>query len=360
MDRLIELIREKGNPTVVGLDPRPELLPAQLIDQARDGTRQSLAAAGIPDDAASSRDDQVQAIWAHHLAQAYLKFNLAVIAGVSDLVPAVKPQIAMYEALGPSGIKAYTSTCRAAADRGLYVIGDIKRGDIGSTASAYAAHLSGLPLTWEEARQEGGNRGQERTRSMRGHGFPWYEDAITVNPYLGSDGLEPFILAAQESDGDLFVLVRTSNPSSKQIQELQVSGDSADGGMLFEHLGDMVEGWGAASRGDYGYSRLGAVVGATHPQAGATLRRAMPHTFFLVPGYGAQGGAARDVAPMFDAEGRGAIVNSSRGIIAAWRKDPAYTPALSPQAALRLVTDTARRATQAMKDDLNQALKESR
>lgn len=360
MDRLIELIKEKGNPTVVGLDPRPELIPGQLIDQARDGTRQSLAAAGIPDDDAGSRDDQVQAIWAHHLARAYLEFNLAVIAGVSDLVPAVKPQIAMYEALGLSGVEAYTGTCRAAADRGLYVIGDIKRGDIGSTASAYAAHLSGLPLTWEEARREGGGRWQGRTRSMQGHGFPWYEDAITVNPYLGSDGLDPFIQAAQEADGDLFVLVHTSNPSSKQIQELQVSGDSTDGGMLFEHLAGMVEDWGAASRGGYGYSRLGAVVGATHPQAGSTLRRAMPHTFFLVPGYGAQGGSARDVVPMFDAEGRGAIVNSSRGIIAAWRKDQAYTPALSLPAALRLVTDAARRATQAMKDDLNQALKENR
>ena len=353
MDRLTALIQDKQNPTVVGLDPRPELLPGQLIEQARQRAAGSMARMGLdPKDPQQTEGEQAQAVWADHLARAYLRFNLAILEGVADLVPAVKPQIAMYEALGPWGIRAYTGTCRAAADRGLYVIGDVKRGDIGSTAEAYAAHLDGLPLSFAPGQAVDGP-------ARAGGRFPWYEDALTINVYLGSDGVQPFLQAAEHIQGDLFALVRTSNPSGSQIQELGLDPDSG-GGTIYQRLGGLVETWGQPSIGESGYSRLGAVVGATHPEDGALLRQAMPHTFFLVPGYGAQGGSAADVAPMFDRSGGGAVVNSSRGIIAAWRKDPDYSPQLSVQAALGMVTRDARRAAQAMKDDLNQAIKEAR
>ena len=353
MDRLTALIQDKHNPTVVGLDPRPELLPSQLIDQARQRAAGSMDQMGLdPKDLQQTQGEQAQAVWADHLARAYLRFNLAILEGVADLVPAVKPQIAMYEALGPWGIRAYTGTCRAAADRGLYVIGDVKRGDIGSTAEAYAAHLDGLPLPFTPGQTIDGP-------AHSGGKFPWYEDALTINVYLGSDGVEPLLQAAEHIQGDLFALVRTSNPSGSQIQEL-VLDTASGGGTIYQRLGDLVESWGQSSIGESGYSRLGAVVGATHPEDGALLRQAMPHTFFLVPGYGAQGGSAADVVPMFDQSGGGAVVNSSRGIIAAWRKDQDYSPRLSVQAALGMVTRDARQAAQAMKDDLNQAIKEAR
>ena len=353
MDRLTALVQDKNNPTVVGLDPRPELLPSQLIEQARQRAARSMAQMGLdPKDLQQTQGEQAQAVWADHLARAYLRFNLAILEGVADQVPAVKPQIAMYEALGPWGIRAYTGTCRAAADRGLYVIGDVKRGDIGSTAEAYAAHLDGLPLPFTPEQTIDGS-------AHSGGRFPWYEDALTINVYLGFDGVEPFLQAAEHIQGDLFALVRTSNPSGSQIQELGLD-TASSGGTIYQRLGDLVESWGQSSIGESGYSRLGAVVGATHPEDGALLRQAMPHTFFLVPGYGAQGGSAADVVPMFDQSGGGAVVNSSRGIIAAWRKDPDYSPRLSVQAALGMVTRDARQAAQAMKDDLNQAIKEAR
>ena len=244
-------------------------------------------------------------------------------------MPAVKPQIAMYEALGPAGVDVYTMTCDYAASRGLYVLADAKRGDIGSTAAAYAHMLTGVD------------------------GFdPWKVDAVTVNPYLGTDGITPFVDAAKESDKDLFVLVRTSNPSSSELQML----DLADGSKVYEHVADLVEGWGADSVGAHGYSRVGAVVGATHPEEGKALRKRMPHTFFLVPGYGAQGGTAADVRGMFDADGSGAIVNSSRGIIGAWKKDGRYSPSMSADDALALVDETARAAAIRMRDDLRAVL----
>ena len=353
MDRLTALVQDKNNPTVVGLDPRPELLPSQLIEQARQRAARSMAQMGLdPKDLQQTQGEQAQTVWADHLARAYLRFNLAILEGVADQVPAVKPQIAMYEALGPWGIRAYTGTCRAAADRGLYVIGDVKRGDIGSTAEAYAAHLDGLPLPFTPGQTIDGP-------AHSGGRFPWYEDALTINVYLGFDGVEPFLQAAEHIQGDLFALVRTTNPSGSQIQELGLD-TASGGGTIYQRLGDLVESWGQSSIGESGYSRLGAVVGATHPEDGALLRQAMPHTFFLVPGYGAQGGSAADVVPMFDQSGGGAVVNSSRGIIAAWRKDPDYSPRLSVQAALGMVTHDARQAAQAMKDDLNQAIKEAR
>ena len=284
MDRLIEAIESKQNPSVVGLDPTPALVPAQVMDAYR------LEADEYVEDA----DDNLAATGA---AAAYFEFNRAIIDAVADIVPAVKPQIAMYEALGPAGVDCYTMTCQYAREQGLYVIGDVKRGDIGSTAAAYAKHLTGFD-------------GDD----------VWHEDALTVNPYLGSDGIEPFVDAAKEADRDLFVLVRTSNPSSAQIQELEL----ADGGRVYEHVADLVEAWGAATVGRFGY--------------------------------GAQGGTAQSVAGMFDRDGSGAIVNSSRGIIGAWRDDARYSADLEPETALDIVAANARRAAEDMRDQLRVAL----
>ncbi|KAB8296606.1 orotidine-5'-phosphate decarboxylase [Bifidobacterium apri] len=320
MDKLIEAIQTTHNPSVVGLDPTDQVVPAPLIDS-------------FHEEVADQVDDPTE-IPAMQRAVAYFEFNRAIIDAIAGIVPAVKPQIAMYEALGPAGIDTYEMTCEYAQSQGLYVLGDIKRGDIGSTAAAYARHLGGLTVDDSD------------TLDL------WHEDAVTVNPYLGTDGITPFVDAAASADKDLFVLVRTSNPSSKEIQELEL----ADGTRLYEHVADLVEQWGAGSLGASGYSRVGAVVGATHPEQGKRLRERMPHTFFLVPGYGAQGGTAQDVAGMFDANGHGAIVNSSRGIIGAWRKSGAYNAGMSADDALALVATSARDAAIAMRDDLGAAL----
>lgn len=315
MDRLIDAIEATQNPSVVGLDPTEALVPPQVVASFADEVRDSV--------------ETPEELPAAQLAVAFYEFNRTIIDAVAGIVPAVKPQIAMYEALGPAGIDVYTMTCDYAASRGLYVLADVKRGDIGSTAAAYAHMLTGVD------------------------GFdPWKVDAVTVNPYLGTDGITPFVDAAKESDKDLFVLVRTSNPSSSELQML----DLADGSKVYEHVADLVEGWGADSIGAHGYSRVGAVVGATHPEEGKALRARMPHTFFLVPGYGAQGGTAADVRGMFDADGSGAIVNSSRGIIGAWRKDGRYNPSMSADDALALVDETARDAAIRMRDDLRAVL----
>ena len=315
MDRLIEAIENAQNPSVVGLDPTEALVPPQVVASFADEVRDSV-------------EDENE-LPAAQLAVAYFEFNRAIIDAVADIVPAVKPQIAMYEALGPAGIDVYTMTCEYAQQQGLYVLGDIKRGDIGSTAAAYAGHLSGV--------------GAGETAYD-----PWHEDAVTVNPYLGTDGITPFVDAAAAHDKDVFVLVRTSNPFSKELQELDLAG----GGKLYEHVADLVEGWGDPTRGERGYSRVGAVVGATHPEEGAALRERMPHTFFLVPGYGAQGGTAAGVAGMFDKDGSGAIVNSSRGIIGAWKKTGAWNESMSADQALDLVASAARDAAADMRDDL--------
>ena len=276
MDALIEKILQKNNPTVAGLDPRPTHLPPELAE--------------LPPD------------------EAYLRFNLGLIDVLADIVPAVKPQAACYEALGAKGIVVLERTIAAAHDAGLYVIGDAKRGDIGSTAEAYAeAWLAGGPLGC---------------------------DCVTVNPYLGSDGILPFLASGR----DIFALVKTSNPSSAELQDTDCGGIP-----LYRRVAMLIEQLGADTVGVHGYSRIGAVVGATHPAELAELRAAFPHTFFLVPGYGAQGGGAADCAGAFDANGLGAIVNSSRGIFAAWKKtggdwrDAARGEALAMREALRAV-----------------------
>ncbi|MCI1649704.1 MAG: orotidine-5'-phosphate decarboxylase [Bifidobacterium tibiigranuli] len=340
MDRLIAAIKAMQNPSVVGLDPTVALVPPQVFDAVGD----DLDAAGDKASAGYDASESGAQRAASRLALGYFEFNRAVIDAVADIVPAVKVQVAMYEALGPAGIDAYTMTCEYAQQQGLYVIGDIKRGDIGSTAAAYAQHLSGLPQTAIPSADSAHKDGS--------YDDLWHEDAVTVNPYLGADGITPFVDAAKQTDKGIFVLVRTSNPSSKDIQELEL----ASGERFYEHVADLVSNWGSDSLGAEGYSRVGAVVGATHPQEGQALRERMPHTFFLVPGFGAQGGTAQDVAGMFDADGSGAIVNSSRGIIAAWKKSGEYRSGMSADEALDLVASAARRAAINMRDELRVAV----
>lgn len=276
IDKLISKINETGNPTVVGLDPRLNYIPDYI-------TSKYYEKYGITPKAA---------------AKAMLKFNKKIVDAVYDIVPAVKPQIAMYERYGIDGLKAYIKTCEYAESKGLIVIGDIKRSDISSTAEAYSdAHL-------------GKCRVGEETFSTFSHDF------VTVNAYLGSDGITPFLKDCKEYEKGIFVLAKTSNPNSGEIQDLMV-----DGKPVYEKMGELIEKWGADFIGENGYSSVGAVVGATHPYQAKALRAVMPHTFFLVPGYGAQGGKAEDLAVCFDKNGIGAIVNSSRGIIAAHMKD---------------------------------------
>ncbi|WEV47562.1 orotidine-5'-phosphate decarboxylase [Bifidobacterium sp. ESL0690] len=358
MDRLIEAIEAKDNPSIVGLDPTQALVPPQActmeiefsekdLESFIEGLKRSsnsedqriLAsinnAEGTRAKMKVAEDALEQAEPGAQIVMGFYDFNRAIIDAVKDIVPAVKPQIAMYEAYGSIGFDIYRLTCEYAQKQGLYVLGDIKRGDIGSTAAAYAKHLT-----------------QINSRENDYNGRPWYEDAVTINPYFGTDGITPFTDAAKQTDKDVFALVRTSNPSSKEIQELEL----ADGDKLYEHVADLVEGWGADSIGKYGYSHLGAVVGATHPEQGRELRERMPHTFFLVPGYGAQGGTAADAAQMFDKNGRGAIVNSSRGIIGSWKKSGEYREDMTKEEALDLVGRSARASAIAMRDDLRKAL----
>ncbi|MBE6969195.1 MAG: orotidine-5'-phosphate decarboxylase [Ruminococcaceae bacterium] len=278
MDVLLERIDALRNPTVVGLDPTLEMIPAYLREE-------KFAELGKTPEA---------------VAEMFLAFNEGIMKAVQGIVPAVKPQIAFYERYGLAGLAAYEKTCAMAQKMGFVVIGDIKRGDIGSTAAAYAAHIGGTEI--------GGERFDL-----------WHEDYVTVNPYLGVDGIKPFVDECNRHNKGIFVLVKTSNPSSSQLQDLLV-----DGKPVYLHMAALVEEWGQEAMGEKGYSRVGAVIGATHREQGAAARAAMPHTFFLVPGYGAQGGTAEDIRGFFDKDGRGCIVNSSRGIIAAWKKSDKY------------------------------------
>jgi orotidine-5'-phosphate decarboxylase len=261
------------------------------------------------------------------VAAMFAEYGMRVIDGVCDAVPAVKLQIAMYEQLGPEGIWAYAETAIYAAEKGLFVIGDVKRGDIASTAAAYAAHIAGLRIGAQEYE-------------------PWTEDAITLNPYMGGDSLAPFADACGSRDKGVSILVMTSNPGGADIQD-QVLRDS--GLTVYEHVADLVSDLGAGLIGKCGYSKVGAVVGATFAEQGAALRNRMPHTFFLVPGYGAQGASGKDLRGFFDRDGRGCIVNSSRGIIAAWQSDAKYGDGN--------IGDAAREAARKMRLDLEAALR---
>ena len=279
---LMAKIREKDAPVVVGLDPQMSFLPEQLLRESEHRLRDK---ATMDEDLEIAAD----AIW---------RFNREIVDAVADLVPAVKPQVAMYEQFGVPGMITYWRTVRYCQEKGLIVIGDVKRGDIGSTSEAYArAHL-----------------GKTRIRGHQVRAF--YEDMATVNPYLGTDGIKPFVDVCNEFNKGIFVLVKTSNPSSGEFQDILTQ----DGRPLYEVVGQKVSEWGEWSM-DGAYSNVGAVVGATYPEQAKTLRRLMPHTFILAPGYGAQGATAKDLAGFFDENGEGAIVNSSRGIIAAYQKD---------------------------------------
>ena len=277
MDKLIEKIAEKQNPTVAGLDPKLSYIPQQLLEK-------SFGEYGVTLEGA---------------ADALLQFNKGLIDALCDIVPAVKPQAAYYEMYGWQCVKALTETIAYAKSRGMFVITDGKRNDIGATMTAYAAAHLGQTQVGEELFT------------------PFGADALTVNGYLGTDGIQPLLEVCGKGDKGIFVLVKTSNPSSGELQDRKLEG----GDTVYRAMGAMCEGWGEKLPGKYGYSGVGAVVGATYPAQLEELRAAMPHTFFLVPGYGAQGGAADDVAPGFDKNGLGAIVNSSRGIMCAWQKE---------------------------------------
>ncbi|MCH5252450.1 MAG: orotidine-5'-phosphate decarboxylase [Lachnospiraceae bacterium] len=275
INRLIENIKKTEAPIVVGLDPMIDYVPSYILNKAVKEQGETLEAAG-------------EAIW---------EYNKGIIDAVYELIPAVKPQIAMYEQFGIPGLVAFKKTVDYCKEKGLVVIGDVKRGDIGSTSAAYAnGHLGGVQI--------GGRKC---------YGFN--EDFITVNPYLGTDGVKPFVDVCKEEKKGIFVLVKTSNPSSGEFQDREI-----DGKPLYEIVGEHVANWGEDCMGD-SYSYVGAVVGATYPEMGKVLRKIMPKTYILVPGYGAQGGAAKDLKPYFNEDGLGAIVNSSRGIICAYKQD---------------------------------------
>lgn len=278
-DRLIDRIVELKNPTVAGLDPLYSYIP-DYIKAKYDHIENPLEAA----------------------AKAVLEYNCALIDALCDIVPAVKPQAAYYEIYGWYGMKTFAETISYAKQKGMFVIADGKRNDIGSTMGAYAmAHLGDIEV-----------RGQKIE--------PFGADALTVNGYLGTDGIDPLLPICKEKDKGIFVLVKTSNPSSGELQDKKMYGRPAN--TVYEMMGDMCEKWGEAAPGSkYGYSSVGAVVGATYPEQLAELRQRLPHTFFLVPGYGAQGGGAAGVAKGFDENGLGAIVNSSRAILCAWQKE---------------------------------------
>lgn len=299
-DQLCSAVRDKQNPVLVGLDPRVESLPDGFFGKEEGDS------------------------WAAQ-AEAYRQFCLGVIDVVAPIVPAVKPQAAFFEQLGPAGMQALGAVVRYAREKGLVVILDGKRNDIGSTATAYAQGYLG-----------------------RDGRSAWGADALTVSPYLGADSLQPFVEVAVEREAGVFVLVKTSNPGGGMIQDLQ-----ADGRTVYQHVAAYVERLAEQTAGACGYGAVGAVVGATYPEQLAHLRREMPHTWFLVPGYGSQGGTAKDVAAAFDTGGLGAIVNNSRGIIFAYR-DRRYAQQFGAkrwqeavEAATREMIDLLRRDTPA-------------
>jgi len=275
INKLTEKIKKLNAPVVVGLDPMLSYIPEHVKKKAFAEYGETLEGAA-------------EAVW---------QFNKEIIDKTCDLIPAVKPQIAMYEQFGIEGLKAFKRTVDYAHSKDIIVIGDVKRGDIGSTSAAYAAGHIG--------------RVQVGSRFY----LPFEEDFITVNPYLGTDGIKPFIDICRETGKGIFVLVKTSNPSSGEFQDRLI-----DGKPLYEIVGEKVAEWGSTHMGN-SYSYVGAVVGATYPEIGKILRKIMPETYILVPGYGAQGGKAADLAPYFNEDGLGAIVSSSRGIIAAYKQE---------------------------------------
>lgn len=304
INKLIEEIQKKNAPVVVGLDPMLSYIPEHITKKAYGEYGETLEGAA-------------EAVW---------QYNKGIVDAVYDLIPAVKPQIAMYEQFGIEGLQAFKKTVDYCKEKGLVVIGDIKRGDIGTTSAAYATgHLGKV--------QVGDNK-----YSL------FDEDFVTVNPYLGTDGIKPFIDVCKEEKKGIFVLVKTSNKSSGEFQDRFI-----DGRPLYEIVGEHVAKWGEEHMGN-DYSYVGAVVGATYPEMGKVLRKIMPKSFILVPGYGAQGGKAEDLKPYFNEDGLGAIVNSSRGIIAAYKQEK-YSSFGSENYA-----DASRQAVIDMIEDINGAV----
>ena len=276
-DRLIRNIREKQNPTVAGLDPKLDYIPEYIKTAAYEKYGKTLEGA----------------------AEALFEYNKGLIDALYDIVPAVKPQAAYYEMYGWQGVRTLERTIAYAREKEMFVITDGKRNDIGTTMEAYAkAHLGTTDIEGQKVTAFGA-------------------DALTVNGYLGTDGIKPLLDICKSSDKGIVVLVKTSNPSSGELQDRLLD----DGLTVYRTMGGKCENWGSEAMGEEGYSSVGAVVGATYPEQLGELRKALPHTFFLVPGYGAQGGGAKDVAPAFDENGAGAVINSSRGIMCAWKKE---------------------------------------
>ncbi|MBC8571993.1 orotidine-5'-phosphate decarboxylase [Jingyaoa shaoxingensis] len=304
IQKLISNIQKTKAPIVVGLDPMLNYIPQQVKDKAFQEFGETLEGAA-------------EAIW---------QYNKEIVDCTYDLIPAVKPQIAMYEQFGIEGMKAFKKTVDYCKSKGLVVIGDVKRGDIGSTSAAYAT----------------GHLGKVQVGSKTYSAFD--EDFATVNPYLGSDGIKPFMEVCKEEKKGLFILVKTSNPSSGEFQDQLINGKP-----LYEMVGEKVAQWGEECMGDQ-YSYIGAVVGATYPEMGKVLRKVMPKSYILVPGYGAQGGKGADLVHFFNEDGLGAIVNSSRGIIAAYKQEK-YA-----KYGAEHFGEASRAAVEDMVTDINQAL----
>lgn len=303
LDRLIEGIKKTTNPTVAGLDPKLDFIPQYIKDDAVNRWGNTLEAA----------------------AEAILVFNKGLIDAICDIVPAVKPQCAYYEMYGWQGVRALAQTIEYARKKGMFVITDGKRNDIGTTMEAYAAaHLGSIAIFGQSVTPFGG-------------------DALTVNGYLGSDGIVPLIDVCQKHDKGMFVLVKTSNPSSGELQDKVIKDNP-----VYRVMGEMCEMWGEKLPGKYGYSGVGAVVGATYADQLSELRACLPHTFFLVPGYGAQGGGAADVAGAFDKDGLGGIINSSRAMMCAYKTEGCDE---------REYAHAARREAIRMRDDILAAVK---
>ena len=309
-DRLIEAVKAKGNPICVGLDPRLNKIPSHIKAAALSEDKSPMEAA----------------------ADAIVAFNEGIIDAVADIVPAVKPQIAFYELYGHHGIRAYEETLRYAKSKGLITIADAKRNDIGSTAAAYAQAFLGEVEMFE---------GEDEVV------MPVFDaDSITITPYLGYDGIRPFSDEAAKYKKGMFVLVKTSNPSGSDLQDLKLA--SHQEMPMHEIVATLVDSWGSDFIGKSGYSFVGAVVGATYPEEAKKLRHLMPQSIFLVPGYGAQGGSAEDVRHCFNEDGLGAIVNSSRGIIHAYEKLDGFDELKFAQA--------SRKACEIMAEDLASVL----
>ena len=305
INKLIAKIQKTQAPIVVGLDPMMKYVPSQIQKAAFAEFGETLEGAA-------------EAIW---------QYNKGIVDAIYDLVPAVKPQIAMYEQYGLPGLEAYKKTLDLCRERGLVVIGDVKRGDIGSTSESYAlGHLGRVKVGSKEI-------------------APFDTDCVTVNPYLGTDGVKPFVDVCAKENKGIFVLCKTSNPSSGEFQDRQI-----DGKPLYYYVAKMIEEWGKDVIGTHGYSEVGAVVGATYPEEGKAIREVIPKAYILVPGYGAQGGKGKDLVHFFDKDGLGAIVNSSRGIIAAYKQEK-YASYGEKNFAV-----AARAAVVDMLDDINGAL----